>query len=55
VSNARRTESESGKQRNAGDGREGADVKGREARGLREGVGGGFGGGEGEEGGEGLG
>lgn len=51
MSNARGTERESSQQRGAGEGGEGADVQGCEARGLREGVGRGFGGGEGEEGG----
>jgi hypothetical protein len=49
VSDARGTEGESSEQGNAGDGRESANVQGREARGLRESVGGGFGGGQGEE------
>jgi hypothetical protein len=49
VPDARRTESKGSEQRYAGEGRERADVKGREAGGLREGVGGGFGAGKGEK------
>lgn len=49
MSDARRTESKSGEQRNAGEGGERADVKGREAGGLGECVGGGFGAWEGEK------
>ena len=49
MSDPRRTKSKSGKQRYAGERGERADVEGREAGGLREGVGGGFGAGEGEK------
>lgn len=49
------TERESRDEGNGSEGREGAHVQSREARGLREGVGGGFGAGERKEGWEGLG